>query len=178
MPARALSSAGERSLHTGEVVGSIPTAPTILAQCIDAAPLFAQVKKATKIVRTAAQFGFDLAVFSFPDWQRLCQQASPLRCQHQAARSAVRGVDLDLEKATPPKRFEICSNGRSVHCEQRRDAADRRGIRLVQRHQERKLSVCESHGLQRIVETTGNEPCGALQVQTQACVAHPQRRLR
>src|ERR1700689_5237176 len=25
---RALSSAGERSLHTGEVVGSIPTAPT------------------------------------------------------------------------------------------------------------------------------------------------------
>src|SRR5262249_17853587 len=26
----ALSSAGERSLHTGEVVGSIPTAPTIL----------------------------------------------------------------------------------------------------------------------------------------------------
>src|SRR5262249_54997770 len=26
---RALSSAGERSLHTGEVVGSIPTAPTI-----------------------------------------------------------------------------------------------------------------------------------------------------
>src|SRR5262249_32637208 len=27
---RALSSAGERSLHTGEVVGSIPTAPTIL----------------------------------------------------------------------------------------------------------------------------------------------------
>jgi hypothetical protein len=26
--ARALSSAGERSLHTGEVVGSIPTAPT------------------------------------------------------------------------------------------------------------------------------------------------------
>ena len=28
-PDRALSSAGERSLHTGEVVGSIPTAPTI-----------------------------------------------------------------------------------------------------------------------------------------------------
>src|SRR5262249_23437982 len=28
----ALSSAGERSLHTGEVVGSIPTAPTILVQ--------------------------------------------------------------------------------------------------------------------------------------------------
>src|SRR5208282_884200 len=27
---RALSSAGERSLHTGEVVGSIPTAPTSL----------------------------------------------------------------------------------------------------------------------------------------------------
>ena len=27
---RALSSAGERSLHTGEVVGSIPTAPTIV----------------------------------------------------------------------------------------------------------------------------------------------------
>ena len=29
-PGRALSSAGERSLHTGEVVGSIPTAPTSL----------------------------------------------------------------------------------------------------------------------------------------------------
>ena len=28
---RALSSAGERSLHTGEVVGSIPTAPTIIS---------------------------------------------------------------------------------------------------------------------------------------------------
>ena len=28
-PRRALSSARERSLHTGEVVGSIPTAPTI-----------------------------------------------------------------------------------------------------------------------------------------------------
>src|ERR1700722_2208710 len=31
---RALSSAGERSLHTGEVVGSIPTAPTIHARCL------------------------------------------------------------------------------------------------------------------------------------------------
>ena len=30
---RALSSAGERSLHTGEVVGSIPTAPTIRRGC-------------------------------------------------------------------------------------------------------------------------------------------------
>src|SRR6266516_502653 len=30
---RALSSAGERSLHTGEVVGSIPTAPTSLRGC-------------------------------------------------------------------------------------------------------------------------------------------------
>src|SRR6266446_7211846 len=29
---RALSSAGERSLHTGEVVGSIPTAPTTSSQ--------------------------------------------------------------------------------------------------------------------------------------------------
>ena len=29
---RALSSAGERSLHTGEVIGSIPIAPTILAR--------------------------------------------------------------------------------------------------------------------------------------------------
>jgi hypothetical protein len=27
---RALSSAGERSLHTGEVAGSIPAAPTII----------------------------------------------------------------------------------------------------------------------------------------------------
>src|SRR5262249_21680188 len=31
---RALSSAGERSLHTGEVVGSIPTAPTIFQSLI------------------------------------------------------------------------------------------------------------------------------------------------
>src|SRR5262249_2730606 len=41
---RALSSAGERSLHTGEVVGSIPTAPTSKAY-ISSALL--------KIVRTA-----------------------------------------------------------------------------------------------------------------------------
>jgi hypothetical protein len=30
-----LSSAGERSLHTGEVVGSIPTAPTIDFNALD-----------------------------------------------------------------------------------------------------------------------------------------------
>src|SRR5438874_1793242 len=36
---RALSSAGERSLHTGEVVGSIPTVPTTKA-CILRAFLF------------------------------------------------------------------------------------------------------------------------------------------
>src|SRR5262249_38065361 len=32
---RALSSAGERSLHTGEVVGSIPTAPTRKSFCLN-----------------------------------------------------------------------------------------------------------------------------------------------
>src|SRR6185437_8524203 len=105
--ARALSSAGERSLHTGEVVGSIPTAPTILARRIDAAPLFAKLKKATKIIRTATQFGFDRTVFAFPDRQRLCQHASPLRCKHQPAGATVLGVDPDLEKATPLERFEI-----------------------------------------------------------------------
>jgi hypothetical protein len=31
---RALSSAGERSLHTGEVAGSIPAAPTIASTCL------------------------------------------------------------------------------------------------------------------------------------------------
>src|SRR6476620_5421025 len=46
---RALSSAGERSLHTGEVVGSIPTAPTILRLARAAANFWSTVS--SKILR-------------------------------------------------------------------------------------------------------------------------------
>jgi hypothetical protein len=131
-------------------------APVLVCQLEYAAPLFAKVKTATKIIWAATHFGFDLSVFSFPDWQRLSQQSLPLRCEHQLAHTTVLGVHSDFEKTTPLERFEICSNGRSVHCEQRRDATDSRGIRLIQRQQERKLPVCESNGLQRIVEATRN----------------------
>jgi hypothetical protein len=165
-------------LDEGQVVSRELVVPVLVRQLEYAALSFAKVKKATKIIWTAIQFGFDLSVLSFPDWQRLSQHASPLRCEDQPARTAVLGVDSDLEKATPLERFEICGNGRSVHCQQRRDASDSRGIRLIQRHQECKLSVCESNALQRIVEATRNQARGSLQVQAQARVAHLQRCLK
>src|SRR5689334_7697529 len=109
----------------------LPLVPVLVGRLEYAAPSFAKVKKATKIIWTATQLRFDFSVLSFPDRQRLSQHASPLRREHQPARATILGVDSDLDKATPHERFEICSHGRSVHCEQRRDASDRRGIRPI-----------------------------------------------
>ena len=46
---RALSSAVERSLHTGEVIGSIPIAPTI--KCPAFPDVFANLRKSVSFVR-------------------------------------------------------------------------------------------------------------------------------
>src|SRR4051812_22974778 len=46
---RALSSAGERSLHTGEVAGSIPAAPTIFREFAGGSPAERYAKHAASI---------------------------------------------------------------------------------------------------------------------------------
>ena len=69
-PNRALSSAGERSLHTGEVVGSIPTAPTILSP-------WGGPEAATHIATQARHRGTAVAISS--SMQRNADIAAPVR---------------------------------------------------------------------------------------------------
>src|SRR5579864_1603301 len=72
--ARALSSAGERSLHTGEVVGSIPTAPTRL-RCFAAtagkpAKGFQRSREGCALCGKAAASSFAPAFFISPALRR------------------------------------------------------------------------------------------------------------
>jgi hypothetical protein len=80
---RALSSAGERSLHTGEVAGSIPAAPTIIAiQVGDAA--------------NARNRSFALAHHRLPEIGWLSPSRSPhdVTRKHLLQTIARRGVQL------------------------------------------------------------------------------------
>jgi hypothetical protein len=75
------------------------------------------MKMAAEFIWTAAQLGFQLLMFSFPDRHRPSEDISSLSRKQQTARSAVACIDPDFEKPTAFERFEHSGDRCSIHRE-------------------------------------------------------------
>jgi hypothetical protein len=107
----------------------------------------------------------------FPVRIRPDKQRATGRRQSKTSATAVFLVDRNLQKTTPFKRLEIGREGRSVHREKGRDAAERRRLRPVERHQQRKLTVGKIEWPKYIVEATRHCARRPVDMQAQAIVA-------
>ena len=100
------------------------------------------------------------------------QQLASGRRQGETAAAPVLPVDGYLEEATPFKGFEVGGECRAVHRKQRRNTAEAGRLRAIERHQQRELAVGEIKRPEHIVETPRQRTGCAVNVQTQAAVAH------
>ena len=101
-----------------------------------------------------------------------CSSARPGRRDGKAAAALVLLVDRDLHQTAALERLEIGGERGAVHGQQRRDAAERRRFRAVERRQQRELALRETERPQRLVEAPRQRARRALHVQAQAGVAH------
>lgn len=119
----------------------------------------------------AANEPFDLGMRVFPDRISLGQQCSSGRRQCETPATAIFLVDRNFQKSAPFEWLEIGRESRSVHREKGRDAAERRRLRPVERHQQRKLTVGKIERPQYIVEATRQCARRPVDMQAQAIVA-------
>jgi hypothetical protein len=92
--------------------------------------------------------------------------------QDKAAASFVGVIDGHRQDAAPLQRLQSGSERRAVHRQQRRDAADARRLRAIERHQQRELTVRQPERPQRLIEPPRHRPRRALDVKAEASVAH------
>jgi len=122
-------------------------------------------------IACAADQLFDLRMRIFPDRISLGQQRPSGRGQGETPATAIFLVDRNFQKSATFERFEIGCECRSVHREIKRDAAMRRRLRPVKRHQQRKLTIGEIERPQYVVETARQRTGRAVNMQAQAIVA-------
>jgi hypothetical protein len=100
------------------------------------------------------------------------QQPASGRRQGETAAAPVLPVDGYLEEAAPFERFEVGGECRAVHREQRRNTAEARRLRAIERHQQRELAIGEIERPEHIVEMPRQRTSRTMDVQAQAAVAH------
>ena len=126
-------------------------------------------------IACAADQLFDLRMRIFPDRISLGQQRPSGRGQGETPATAIFLVDRNFQKSTTFEGFEIGRESRSVHREKKRDAAKRRRLRPVERHQQRELPISEIEWPQYVVETARQRTGRAVNMQAQAIVTHQVR---
>jgi len=114
----------------------------------------------------------DRSVRFSPKRKSLSEQRAPgcRDCQTMAALILL--VDRNLYQPAAFKGFEGSGQRGAVHGKQRRDAADGRRFRPVQRHQQRKLTMRKIERTEHIVKASRQPTRRALHVQAQTVVAH------
>ena len=73
-------------------------------------------------------------------------------------------IDADLDEPLSFVRLQSRRQGRTVHRQQSRNRPHRGPLRLVERHEQRELSIGEAERPQRLVETPSQSAGGALRV--------------
>jgi hypothetical protein len=124
------------------------------------------------ICASARDRSFDFSMGLRPQWKCLGEQSATRGGNRKAAAAFILGVDRNLHQLAAFKGLEGRGQGGAVHREQCRDAADRRGFRPVQRHQQRKLAMRETKWTEHIVETSRQSARRTLHVETQAIVTY------
>jgi len=115
---------------------------------------------------------FDFRMGLRPQRIRFGEQGATRGGNRKTATAFIFGVDRNLHQLAAFKGLEGRGQGGAVHREQCRDAADRRGFRPVQRHQQRKLAMRETKWTEHIVETSRQSARRTLHVETQAIVTY------
>ena len=123
----------------------------------------------------AANQPFEVSMCVFPNRVGLHQQRATRWRQSETPATAIFLVDRNFQKPAPFEWFEIGRESRAVHREKGRDAAKRRRLWPVERHQQRKLAIGEIERAQYVVETTRQRTGRAVNMQAQAIVTHQVR---
>lgn len=124
-----------------------------------------------QIVRAANQM-FDMRMRIFPDRIGLDQQSTSDRRQSETPATAILLVDRHFEEPAPFEWFEISRKGRAVHRKKGCDAAKRRRLLPVKRHQQRELAIGEIKRSQYVIEAARQCTGRAVNMQAQAIVTH------
>jgi hypothetical protein len=124
---------------------------------------------------SSRQATLDFTVGTLPDRNGPGQQCHAFRCQsHQTAPpiSVVRGY---RDQSTPLQWLQCCSQCGSIHCQQGCHCRHLRRFRLVEPHQQRKLSIPEVEWSQRVVKAPCQRSGGALHMKAEATIANQNR---
>ena len=111
-------------------------------------------------------------VGTLPDRCRGGQHGAACVGEDKPAASPVLRIDFDFDEPTPLQRLEIGGERGAVEHEQLRDIAHGRRRRTVERHEKRKLALCQPDWAQRLVETARKRPRRALDMEAKAAVAN------
>ena len=153
---RALSSAGERSLHTGEVVGSIPTAPTIAPTTLRA--------RAVVCERPSAQR---------PANGRSLSSARPHPDIFRALRAPARGKDTELSAAIPERDSQPVATSHRPLAGTKLSANKSESIPLRKRpartdqHQSNRLLRRGVQSIERLAKSASRKPCSGCRMASQ-----------
>ena len=130
-------------------------------------------QRLAQVIRTSAwNRSFDFRMGLRPQRIRLGEQCATRGGNREAPAAFIFHVDRNLHQLAAFKGLEGRSQRGAVHRKQCRDAADRRGFRPVQRHQQRKLAMRETNWTEHIVETSRQSARRTLDVETQTIVTH------
>ena len=115
---------------------------------------------------------FDRRMEMPPDRRPLGQNRPTGWRQSQQSGAPVRQIGRRLDEATTLQRLEIGSQGRPVHRQQRRHAAEVRWFRPIERHEDRELLAGDTDRLQHDIETACERMRRPLRMQAQVGVTH------
>jgi hypothetical protein len=117
----------------------------------------------------------DIRMGHGPDRHCLDQQAMSRRRQLKPPIAPVPAIHFHFEKAASFERLDIGGERRAVDGKERRDLAHGWRLRLVERHEKRELSLCDSDRPQCLIEAARQRPCRSLHLQAQAMITHVMR---
>ena len=123
-------------------------------------------------IRVPAESIVDLRVGLRPQRKRPGEQGATGGGNREATTTFIFRIDRNLDQLAAFKGLEGRSQRGAVHGKQCRDAADCRGFRPVQRHQQRKLAMRETNRTEHIVETSRQSARRTLDVKTQTIITH------
>ncbi len=114
-------------------------------------------------------------VLALPNRRGGGEQRTACGRENETAAAPVTRIDCYLHQTASLERLEIGGQRRAIQREQIRHRPHVRRLRAVQRCQQRKLALGQTHRTQRLVETARQRARRALRVQAKAMIANMRR---
>jgi hypothetical protein len=110
-----------------------------------------------------------------PDRKSTGEKSASLFSEDEDAATTVIGIALDFEKAAALEWLQSSSEGSAIHRKQGSDRSHRWGLRTVEGHEQRELTIGEFEWAKFFVETAGESARCTLHVKAKTAVFYHQR---